>query len=564
MLWDVDGGGIDEQTVDDTVEATVSLTVTLIWAGAAIVVAYVLVTVVSALIRRLARRRPLLRDMATRLRKPLRALLMTIAVWVAVTLSAHQDQAWYGFVQHSLLIATILAGSWLLGAMAFVVEDRTLARISGSHDDRHKRRVETQISVIRRFTVAVVVVLAIAAVLLTFPQMRAAGASILASAGLLSLVAGLAAQSSLANTFAGMQIAFTDAIRVDDVVVLEGEFGRIEEITLTYVVVHVWDDRRIILPSTYFTTTPFENWTRRAADLLGTVELDVDFRAPLPAMRAELDRILHASSLWDRRLGILEVTSATEGYVRVRALVSAQDSPTLWDLRCTVREGLVAWLQREAPYAIPRSRFEEADSVLPPADAAEPDRATTDEPEPAPRTDADAEQSGTDEPAAEDEGVIVVEGRSATSGPRRPSVRDRGLLRRIRRHHGDSGTVPAAPVPEQAEQTVVLESVDRPGLYSGSESAEERSRTFNGPGQDVIEEREENAERRLTGEIPIDEPGAATPDDPDAPLDDRARERHAGQDPERPEDDDPHRRMRRTGLSRDSGEGGPVDGGDGG
>ncbi|MDO8147280.1 mechanosensitive ion channel [Isoptericola sp. b515] len=555
MFLDGDGGGIDEETVDQTVEATVSLTVTLAWAGAALVVAYLLVTVVSALIRRLARRRPLLRDMATRLRKPLRALLMTVAVWVAVTVSADRDQAWYGVVQHTLVITAILAGAWLVGAMAFVVEDRTLARLAGSHDDRHKRRVETQISIVRRFTVAVVVVFAIAAVLLTFPQMRTAGASILASAGVLSLVAGLAAQSSLANTFAGMQIAFTDAIRVDDVVVLEGEFGRIEEITLTYVVVHVWDDRRIILPSTYFTTTPFENWTRRAADLLGTVEFDVDFRVPLAAMRAELERILRASSLWDERLGILEVTSATSGYVRVRALVSAQDSPTLWDLRCTVREGLVSWLQREAPYAIPRTRFEEADHVLPAVeDNAAPSENTT-QPEP---DDTAALSPGAEQD--EDDGLIVVPGRTATSGPRRTSVRERGLLRRLRDRRWEE----PAPTPgAAADATMVLDSVDRPGLYSGSESAEERSRTFNGPGQDVIEEREENAERRLTGEIAIDDDSSGTPDDPRVAADGTSEDGAAAESDD-PADDEAHRRMRRSGLSRDSGEGGPVEGGDGG
>ena len=201
---------------------------------------------------------------------------------------------------------------------------------------------------------------AIAAILLTFPSARALGASLLASAGLISIVAGLAAQSSLANVFAGLQLAFTDAIRVDDVVVVADEWGRIEEITLTYVVVHVWDDRRLILPSTYFTTTPFENWTRRAADLLGTVELDVDWEVPVEAMRTELTRLLQDTDLWDRRVGILQVTDAVGGVVRVRALASAVDAPTLFDLRCYVREGLVGWLQREAPQSLPKTRWEGA------------------------------------------------------------------------------------------------------------------------------------------------------------------------------------------------------------
>ncbi|MEK8226103.1 mechanosensitive ion channel domain-containing protein [Oerskovia sp. M15] len=155
-----------------------------------------------------------------------------------------------------------------------------------------------------------------------------------------------------------MQIAFTDGIRVDDVVVLEGEWGRIEEITMTYVVVHLWDDRRLIMPCTYFTTTPFQNWTRRAADLLGTVEIDLDFRVPFGAMRAELKRLLAHTDLWDERVGILQVTDAINGVVRVRALVSAHDAPTLFDLRCFVREGLVEWLQRSSADSLPRTRFE--------------------------------------------------------------------------------------------------------------------------------------------------------------------------------------------------------------
>jgi len=166
------------------------------------------------------------------------------------------------------------------------------------------------------------------------------------------------AQSSLSNLFAGLQLAFTDAIRVDDVVVVEGEWGRIEEITLTYVVVHIWDDRRLIMPSTYFTTTPFQNWTRKESAVLGAVELDVDWRVPLDDLRIELDRALQASEIWDERVGILQVTDAVGSVVRVRVLVSGVDGPTVFDLRCEVREALVGYLQREHPDALPRIRVE--------------------------------------------------------------------------------------------------------------------------------------------------------------------------------------------------------------
>lgn len=187
--------------------------------------------------------------------------------------------------------------------------------------------------------------------------MAALGTSILASAGLAGIIAGLAAQSTLASVFAGVQIAFSDAIRVDDVVVVEGEWGRIQEITLTYVVVHIWDDRRLVLPSTYFTTTPFENWTRRSSELLGSIEFDLDWRVRPSAMRAELDRILERTDLWDGRAKVLQVTEAVGGTVRVRILVTASDAPTLFDLRCFVREEFVEWLH-ESRAALPIARVQ--------------------------------------------------------------------------------------------------------------------------------------------------------------------------------------------------------------
>ena len=218
---------------------------------------------------------------------------------------------------------------------------------------------------LRRLTVAAIITLVIATMLLTLPGARQAGATILASAGVLGIVAGLAAQSSLSNLFAGLQLAFTDAIRVDDVVVVEKEWGRIEEITLTYVVVHVWDDRRLILPSTYFTTTPFQNWTRKESAVLGAIDLDVDWRVPLDELRIELDRALRASELWDERVGILQVTDAVGSFVRLRVLVSGVDGPTVFDLRCEIREALVSYLQRSHAEALPRVRVEQVPRHIP-------------------------------------------------------------------------------------------------------------------------------------------------------------------------------------------------------
>lgn len=332
----------------------------------AVALGYVLATVITVAVRRLARHSDVAAHLSRRGRRPLRATLLVVAAWVGITASTDRTAGWRSPTEHVLLIALIVTLTWLTGSLAFVLEDFALGRYRVDvEDNQHARRVRTQIQVLRRLTVALLVIVGIASILLTFPEARALSTSIFASAGLLSIVAGLAAQSSLANVFAGMQLAFTNAIRVDDVVIADGQWGRIEEITLTYVVVHIWDDRRLLLPSTYFTTTPFENWTRHASQLLGTVELDVDWHVPIERMRVEQTRLLRASDLWDGRVDVLQVTDATGGVVRLRALASAVDAPTLWDLRCYLREGLVAWMQSEAPEGLARTRWERTGGAAP-------------------------------------------------------------------------------------------------------------------------------------------------------------------------------------------------------
>ncbi|MGY1720906.1 mechanosensitive ion channel family protein [Blastococcus sp. SYSU DS0552] len=333
--------------------------VLLVCAGAALA-AWLLGVLIGVVVRRVGRGSPVTADLSRRGRTPLRALLVLVAL--TVVLEAADDLGdWAEVVVHVLALSVIATIGWLVAVAVFVAADAWLARYDiDVADNRHARRVRTQISLLRRLAVVVVAVLTVAGMLLTFPGARAAGASILASAGVISIVAGLAAQTSLANVFAGLQLAFTDAIRVDDVVVVEEEWGRIEEITLTYVVVHVWDDRRLVLPSTYFTTTPFQNWTRKESAVLGAVELDVDWTTPFDRMREELDRLVTGNENWDQRVKVLQVTDAVGALVRVRVLVSAQDAGTLFDLRCAVREGLVGWLQREAPHALPRVRNEGA------------------------------------------------------------------------------------------------------------------------------------------------------------------------------------------------------------
>ena len=305
------------------------------------------------------RKIPHIRGISGLARNPLRLVLSLIGVRIALNQTA-PTAAWLPAVDYILVLGLIAALGWLAVVCLLVLEAMLLSRFNtDTRDNRRLRRMKTQILLGRRIAVAVVVLLAIACVLLTIPEVRALGAGILASAGLISIVAGLAVQSTLTNVFAGLQLAFTDAIRVDDVVVVEKQWGTIEEITMTYVVVHLWDDRRLILPSTYFTTTPFENWTRTQSAILGTVELDLDWRVPLEQARARLKEVLDSTDLWDGRTSVLQVTDAVNGTVRVRILVSAADSGTLFDLRCLVRESLVTYLQKWHPQALPRQRWEE-------------------------------------------------------------------------------------------------------------------------------------------------------------------------------------------------------------
>jgi small-conductance mechanosensitive channel len=324
--------------------------------GLGVVLALVVALVVGLALRAVARRRGWPARSVQRMRRPFRVLLLVLAAWAGfdAALLELQRGAW----DELFAIASIAAGAWFAAMVVSFLVDIGLSRYrTDVADNRTARRVRTQILLIRRVAVAVIVVVAFAAMLLTFPSARAAGASLLASAGVLSIIAGVAAQSTLGNVIAGIQLAFSGAIRVDDVVVADGQWGRIEEITLTYVVVHVWDDRRLVLPSTYFTTTPFENWTRTSSQLMQAVEFDLDWRVDPQGMRDELHEILARTNLWDGRTAVLQVTDAVGGSVHVRILLTAVDAPTLFDLRCTVREEMIRWLQRSAPEALPRTRL---------------------------------------------------------------------------------------------------------------------------------------------------------------------------------------------------------------
>ncbi|MFI5937196.1 mechanosensitive ion channel family protein [Actinoplanes sp. NPDC051494] len=338
-----------------------ALLAVVIAAGAAIV----LVEAIHRVLKRLGQKSEFLRDLANTAHKPFLFAAVVFAVQVAVRGFAGDFPGRTG-VLHTMVILVIAATAWLVGALLLVVEDLALARWRVDVPDNMKaRRLKTQVQMLRRVTVAAIVVLTIGVMLMTFPGVRTVGASLLASAGLVSVIAALAAQSTLGNLIAGLQLAFSDAVRIDDVVVVEGEWGRIEELTLTYVAVQIWDDRRLILPTSYFTQKPFQNWTRRGSAVLGTAEIDVDWSLPIEPMRAELRTVCEGTELWDGRVCVLQVTDAVGGMIRLRALVSANDAPSLWDLRCLVRERLVTWVFEHRQDSLPRMRADIGSAARP-------------------------------------------------------------------------------------------------------------------------------------------------------------------------------------------------------
>jgi small-conductance mechanosensitive channel len=258
-------------------------------------------------------------------------------------------------IGRALTLVLIAAAAWLIvRASAAIVESSYSRYAAGARDAARVRRVRTQVTLIQRVVTAVVVIVAAASMLLTFPEMQAVGTSMLASAGVLGIVAGVAAQSTLGNLFAGLQIAFGDMVRLGDTVVVNGEWGTVEEITLTFLTVRTWDERRITMPVSYFTSQPFENWSRGGAQMTGTVFFHLDHSAPVEKMRRRLHEILQKCDDWDGRSWSLVVTDTTPSTIVVRALVTTRDSDTLWTVRCQVREQMLEWLHAEHSYALPR------------------------------------------------------------------------------------------------------------------------------------------------------------------------------------------------------------------
>lgn len=258
-----------------------------------------------------------------------------------------------------LTILVIFGISWLLVRVVTFTKSLVLSRYDLTASDNLKaRQVNTQLSVTQQILQVLIFIVAVSAILMTFDKVRQIGVGILASAGIAGIIIGFAAQRSLATFIAGIQIAITQPIRIDDVVIIEGEWGKIEEITLTYVVVRIWDERRLIVPISYLLEKPFQNWTRTTAQLLGAVFIYADYSVPIQELRDELKRIVESEPQWDKRVANVQVTNTTDRTVEIRCLVSAENSSNAWNLRCLVREKMIEFLQQNYPDCLPRVRLE--------------------------------------------------------------------------------------------------------------------------------------------------------------------------------------------------------------
>jgi small-conductance mechanosensitive channel len=321
--------------------------------------------IVMRLLRRLARRTRTSADdhVVNQLHAPARLMAGLLGASLGLTLLPAGDLAL--FLHKTAALCWIAAVAWALIALTFAAEQTMTERYSLLPESDVKwRRFMTRFKVFQRLAVAIIAVLAVGAMLLTFEKLRSLGVSLLASAGVAGVVIGFSAQKGLSMVLAGLQVAWTQPIRIDDVVIVEGEWGRIEEITLTYVVVRIWDLRRLVLPINYFLEKPFQNWTRTSANLLGAVYLKLDYHAPVDAIRAELERICNdeGAELWDGEVCNVQVTDATERTMEVRLLVSGADASKTWSLRCLVREKIIDFLRREHPETLPVTRWRETPS----------------------------------------------------------------------------------------------------------------------------------------------------------------------------------------------------------
>ncbi|MDO5535307.1 MAG: mechanosensitive ion channel [Propionibacteriaceae bacterium] len=360
----------------DTEEVVLDILSVLMWAVGGFLagaVASVLLTIVVAAIRR---GRSELDYLTRRLRARQRIFFLVLGTSVGLVFGTRPgvvggDWPLRPLMLHVLQIVLILAAANVVAGIVHAIQDSAIHASESRGDVDAARRVKTQMNLITQVGVVVVWLIGLALVLLTFDAFRAVGASMVASAGILSIIAGLAAQSTLANIFAGLQLVFSDAIRVGDVVNFKTQTCTVEEITLSYLVLRIWDGRRLVVPSTQFTSETFENWTKTEREQVGAVLFDLDWMLPVEAIRAEVLRFVEAHELWDGRSAAVVVTDAQGGHVTVRATVSGKNNDDVWVLQCALREHVVSWLQSQAPYALPRTRLEPETTPAPPAEVRE-------------------------------------------------------------------------------------------------------------------------------------------------------------------------------------------------
>ncbi|MGD8789272.1 MAG: mechanosensitive ion channel [Burkholderiales bacterium] len=319
----------------------------------------VIATLVVFVLKRIARFRNvrLVAAISARCAAPLHSLLPVLAMSIVVP----GPEASTGFAMYLSrllgLLAIALTGWLAIGAVRGVVDYLISTHDIDEADNLEARRMQTQIRILGRVMVFVVTLATVGAVIMSIPSIRHIGVSLFASAGIAGLAVGLAARPALSNLIAGIQIALTQPIRIEDVVVVEGEWGWIEEVHLTFVVVRVWDLRRLVLPISYFIEKPFQNWTRTTADLLGSVMLYMDYGVPLDEIRSEFERAVKASKYWDGKVKVVHVVDCTEKTMQIRLLMSASNSPDAWELRCEMRERMIDYLQRHHPKSLPRLRI---------------------------------------------------------------------------------------------------------------------------------------------------------------------------------------------------------------
>ena len=535
---------------EGAVATTIDITLLILGPLVGAFVGIVLSVLLSALARKALSKAATASSILARVRRPGHFTFAAWGAWAGLGIALVNPHLsdWNGtsittFLMHVLLIVALACLTWMAYAAAWVFEDAAKARQDS--DQGRSRRFETQAQVLRRLTQSIVVVVGVVAIIGTFEVARQAMTTVLASAGVISVIAGLAAQQTLGNVFAGLQLAFTDAIRVGDVVVAgdKHETGSVEEITLSYVVVRIWDERRLIIPCRYFTQTPFENWTRRAAAQLGTVELKLDWSAPMTLIRAKVEQLLTATDLWDGRTWGVQITDSDEYTVTVRVLVSAKNSGHLSDLRAYLREQIIAWIVTEEPWARPAQRIEPRQTVTVEQDMSRERIARlaaelagiSGTNEAVAATGTSASHRGTPASAGEHSSAATGGAASAISAsgaapaaPKDPAhaarmVAARRKAKRARRRamadrqrelaeggpsvSRDETQVisksalrkiieAAGNANPQLTQTLTATSIGRgERFFSGSAEAEERAAALEGPGEEVYAEREAEARR---------------------------------------------------------------------